>query len=717
MSTSRRALVVYGSETGNAQDVAEEMGRVAERLRFETEVAELNAISLKQLLQYHVVLISISTTGQGDLPPNSQKFWKAIRSARLRPGCLQQMRFASFGLGDTSYPKYNWAHRKLYNRLVQLGAQPICDRGESDEQHPEGIDGSFLPWSTKLRHHLLNSYPLPDNLEPISDDVLLDPKWLLELANNTATTSGVKSVTNGDTEVPPNDLLDIPGGLTAKITSNERVTPTTHWQDVRHIKFEIPETHPYSPGDVLTIYPKNFPSDVSQFLECMGWTSVADIPLRFTPSSPSTPPNATLPIRTLKPESTITLRKLLTNHLDIIAIPRRSFFAQLAHYTSDEFHKARLLEFTDPQYIDELYDYTTRPRRSILEVLQEFESVKIPWQRVCSIIPVLRGRQFSIASAMNPTADLEKKMKIELLIAIVKYKTVIKRIRQGVATRYIASFTPDQEITVTLSRGGLGVSKEELNRPVVMIGPGTGVAPMRSLIYQRMLWREEAKHLQNGHAQQEQKNIKDLLFFGCRNAESDYFFKDEWATLKSSGVPLEVFTAFSRDQRQKVYVQDLVRQQSSLIFSHIFQHSGIFPAMFDKTNPALLYDFDEWMRITEAKTPEVKQALDSLNAPGPLSCILVGIESHICITQTTLDLLRSGHKVYIIADGVSSCNKEEVPIALARLRHEGAIVTTSESFLYEYVQDAGTPEFKDLIKVVKETSQSTKETMQTLCKF
>jgi isochorismate hydrolase len=93
------------------------------------------------------------------------------------------------------------------------------------------------------------------------------------------------------------------------------------------------------------------------------------------------------------------------------------------------------------------------------------------------------------------------------------------------------------------------------------------------------------------------------------------------------------------------------------------------------------------------RTPEVKQSLDSLNASGPLSCIIVGIESHICVTQTTLDLLRSGHKVYVIADGVSICNKEEVPIALARLRHEGAVVTTSESFMYEFVEDAGTPEY------------------------
>jgi hypothetical protein len=89
----------------------------------------------------------------------------------------------------------------------------------------------------------------------------------------------------------------------------------------------------------------------------------------------------------------------------------------------------------------------------------------------------------------------------------------------------------------------------------------------------------------------------------------------------------------------------------------------------------------------------VKQSLDSLNASGPLSCIIVGIESHICVTQTTLDLLRAGHTVYVIADGVSSCNKEEVPIALARLRHEGAVVTTSESFMYEYVGDAGTAEY------------------------
>ncbi|KAF2714819.1 NADPH dependent diflavin oxidoreductase-like protein 1 [Pleomassaria siparia CBS 279.74] len=570
----RRALVLYGSETGNAQDVAEELGRIVERLRFDAQVTELNAIDL--LLQYSVVLVAISTTGQGDLPANSQTFWKALRSTRLRPGCLQHVSFASFGLGDTSYPKFNWAHRKLYNRLIQLGAQPICDRGESDEQHPEGVDGSFLPWTATLRQRLLQVYPLPTGLDPIADDVLLDPKWLLDFVDGASPSPQViieqtcpsPDAKDKGADVPPNDLLDIPNGMTAKVLSNVRSTSSSHWQDVRHLTLNISEYHPYVPGDVLTIYPKNFPTDVNEFLSIMHWQSVADTPLHFIPSSPSISLSSSPPITRFPSTSKLTLRTLLTNHLDIMSIPRRSFFAQLAHFTNDEYQRLRLLEFTYPEYLDELYDYTSRPRRSILEVLQEFDTVKIPWQRLCSIIPATRGRQFSIASAPLPSAPTDNRTRIELLIAIVKYKTVIKRIRQGVCTRYIASLEPGQEISVTLQRGGLGVTKAETNKPVVMIGPGTGVAPMRALIYQRKYWREESSKLSDDIP-------RDMLFFGCRNAEADYFFRDEWAALKREDAPLNVFPAFSRDQRQKVYVQDLVREHSAHVYEALVTKNGI----------------------------------------------------------------------------------------------------------------------------------------------
>jgi len=386
---------------------------------------------------------------------------------------------------------------------------------------------------------LLEQNPLPPGIDPIPDDVLLEPKWILDFADSTTTQNGSsahKGELHTKSELPPPDLLPILDSHPSTIISNKRITPESHWQDVRHLTFSLPGSHPYTPGATLTLYPKNFPSDVDEFITTQNWTSVADTPLHFVPSSPNTSPTSSLPIRNFQHTNTITLRQLLTNHLDILSIPRRSFFAQLAHYTNDEFHRERLLEFTDPQYIDERYDYTTRPRRSILEVLQEFESVKIPWQKICSLIPSMRGRQFSIASAC---VEKDGNTEIELLIAIVKYKTVIKRIRQGVCTRYIASLAPGSQISVTLQAGGLNVTQKETNRPVVMIGPGTGVAPMRSLVYQRIQWRKQLGLTAPS---------KDLLFFGCRNADADYFFKDEWSTLTSSGAPLEVFTAFSRDQ-------------------------------------------------------------------------------------------------------------------------------------------------------------------------
>ncbi|KAK5128046.1 hypothetical protein LTR85_005163 [Meristemomyces frigidus] len=114
--------------------------------------------------------------------------------------------------------------------------------------------------------------------------------------------------------------------------------------------------------------------------------------------------------------------------------------------------------------------------------------------------------------------------------------------------------------------------------------------------------------------------------------------------------------------------------------------------------------------------PEVQKAFHELG-PEKKEVVVVGIEAHICVTQTTLDLLREGHKVYVLADGVSSCNPQEVPIALARLRAEGAIVTTSESFLYECMGDASISEFKGIAGVVKEFNKATKENMQALCKF
>ena len=395
---------------------------------------------------------------------------------------------------------------------------------------------------------------------------------------------GKTLITNGN--VAENTTCELDNRLNVSLQENRRLTHPGHWQDVRHLVFQSNLPSVYEPGDVLTIYPKNFPEDVDNFIDMMDWKAVADKPLNFvwTGSDSAADSKSNLPIA-IRPEyRRLTLRELLTSYLDLTAVPRRSFFALIAHFTQDQYHKDRLLEFTKPEYIDELYDYTTRPRRSIPEVLQEFASVRIAWQWAASVLPELRGRQFSIASGGQLKRTADGKSSFDLLVAIVKYKTVIKKIRQGVCTRYLAAMSPGAEMLVTLQKGGLGITRAEARKPVVLIGPGTGVAPMRSLIWERLQWAEEFEaqagkrenRVGNGNGTYINTNTigQTILFFGCRNLSSDYFYRQDWAHLKTK-MPLQVFTAFSRDQSQKIYVQDILKQQADLVFRLLHDSGGI----------------------------------------------------------------------------------------------------------------------------------------------
>ncbi|KAL2786595.1 hypothetical protein BJX66DRAFT_328481 [Aspergillus keveii] len=561
----RSALVLYGSETGNAQDVAEEIGALAERLHFTTHVSELNHVKADTLSSHTVVIFAVSTTGQGDLPANARTFWRSLLLKKLPATFLSGVQFTWFGLGDSSYPKFNWAARKLYKRLLQLGADEIYPGGEADHQHPEGY------------------YPLPLGQEPIPEDVQLPPKWVLEQRDqdtkSPAENAAQKAPENGTIpgEFPDTYRLDVDqrplhDSLTATLVQNERVTPQTHWQDVRHLSLTVPDAVSYAPGDVIAITPKNTPEDVQSMIEMMGWQDQADqlvslVPRDKTRSASELP---VPPIHDLDSHPKLTLRELLINYLDIRAIPRRSFFSAIAHYTSYEMHKERLLEFTNPEYLDEFWDYTTRPRRSILEVLHEFDTVKIPWQHATSAFPILRGRQFSIASGGELKRTPEGGARFELLIAIVKYRTVIKKIREGVCTKYIANLWPGSILKVHLQRGGLNSSVGQLVGPTMLIGPGTGVAPLRS-----MLWEKAAivKSYQEENPGVEPPIEPTILLYGGRNRASDYFFEEEWRQL-SGLVKLQVLTAFSRDQQKKIYVQDVIKENSKLVFRLLHDKGG-----------------------------------------------------------------------------------------------------------------------------------------------
>lgn len=345
------------------------------------------------------------------------------------------------------------------------------------------------------------------------------------------------------------------------------MTPQKHWQDVRRVTLTVPDSVSYVPGDMIAITPKGSSADAQILIDLMGWQDQADRPISLVPAADTASPP---PIPNLDSYPNLTLRALLVDYLDLRGIPRRSFFSTIAHYTSDEMHKERLLEFTNPEYLDELWDYTTRPRRSILEILHEFDTVKIPWQHAISVLPVMRARQFSIASGGKRKQTEDGKTQFELLIAIVKYQTVIKRIREGVCTKYLSVLRPGSTLQVQLQPGGLNSSVQQLTAATVLIGPGTGIAPLRS-----MLW-EKAALVQAYREQNPGVNPPvgpTVLLYGGRNRESDFFFEEEWTELGKL-IPLQVLTAFSRDQQRKVYVQDTVRENFTLFFRLLHDMQG-----------------------------------------------------------------------------------------------------------------------------------------------
>merc|ERR1712093_320794 len=144
------------------------------------------------------------------------------------------------------------------------------------------------------------------------------------------------------------------------------------------------------------------------------------------------------------------------------------------------------------------------------------------------------------------------------------------------------------------------------------------------------------------------------------------------------------------------------------------------PKSLGQTVPLPLLDLPshlrpDWVPLAKTKfsmmVPQVEQQLDEW---GTKSVVLFGIESHVCVLQTTLDLLERGIDVHVLADGVSSCNQDEVGIALKRMRDAGALVTTSESILFQLIDDAAHPAFRSLAGLVKESKDTTKSALEHL---
>jgi sulfite reductase alpha subunit-like flavoprotein len=525
-------LILYGSETGTSQDFAYSLSHRCRYLSLNPMVSAMDSFDFKLLFEVSTVLIICSTTGQGELPRNCRKFFRFLMQKKLPSNFLEHLKFSTCGLGDSSYVMYNLAIKKFHARIKQLGALELCDRVECDEQSPEGQEAFYNAWEEKVFDALKVKYS--NRIVQLPESTILSPIHKIEI-NKSESKINVLPSSAIDRENPENTLI------TVDIVKRDRMTDPEHFQEVLHVVLSDPSNSlKYAVGDTISLYPENDPKDVQSLINLQGWNDIADCPLNL-----ESPPH-------MEPEGgwikNLTLRSLIKYHLDIMAVPPRSFFQLVWHFASDQRDFEKLKELGKIEESEQLYDYVNRPHRSILEVIQEFFSLKIPIEHLLEVIPLIKPRLFSICNV--PRTDA-----IELTIAIVEYSTIIRRIRKGLCTNWLKSLKIADKIVISINSNNLKIPKSDM----ILIGPGTGIAPVRAII------QYNDENYTNGNG-----GYNYLLFTGHRYKEKDYLYGTEWPNMKG----LQVINSFSREGGG--YVQDTIWKNKLKVATVLNNGGGLY---------------------------------------------------------------------------------------------------------------------------------------------
>ena len=314
--------------------------------------------------------------------------------------------------------------------------------------------------------------------------------------------------------------------LPAKLLVNRVLNKDGSSKDVRHLVFDIAGSGlTYTVGDSLGVYPTNRPQLVEEIIELLGATG----------TEPVLPPRMTAPL---------SLREALTSKLSL-ADPTRKFLETLAAKAADPREKAQLADLLKPEAKETLELFLGQ--REYLDLLEEFPSAKLTPQEFVDHLRKLVPRLYSIAS--SPKAHPGE---VHLTVAPVRYESNFRR-RYGVCSTYLADRVTRRKtlVPVFVAESHFGLP-EDGAKDIIMVGPGTGIAPFRAFVQERVATGATGRN---------------WLFFGDQHAKTDYLYGDEWKQLLADGKMARIDLAFSRDQAKKVYVQDRMREAAAELWA------------------------------------------------------------------------------------------------------------------------------------------------------
>jgi sulfite reductase (NADPH) flavoprotein alpha-component len=502
-TASLKIVVLYASQSGTAEGLAR---KVTKELKAKGHIASLISFEgytpAALAAERYAVLIA-STYGEGEAPEAVRPFYEQL--------CLEHfprygdLSYSVLALGDSNYEQFCRFGIDLDHKLAALGGVRLCDRIDCDLD----LDEPFARWKNTL-------------LMRLTEIVTARPADNAPDAAISPTPSPLAS-TNSPAQTRANPYL-------AQIVDKRPLTHEVSSKLTLHMAFSIDDSAlRYEAGDSCGIIPQNDMRLVEEILHT----------LNFSPQAPVQLPHA----------GATTLIDALVNHLQITRLTRKMIEA---YATIGQCHTLSRLLIPEQQSHLEKYTYD----RGLIDLLHDYPGVLLDPADMVAMLPKLAPRLYSISSSPRAHAG-----QIHTTVAVVRYRSH-NRDRGGVCSTLLAERMPTGEtLPIYIQPNKKFRLPQQADAPIIMIGPGTGIAPFRSFLHERRVL---------GHTG------RNWLFFGERCASTDFLYREELTAMQADGHLARLDLTFSRDQDRKIYVQDRMLEQAPTLYSWLEEGASIY---------------------------------------------------------------------------------------------------------------------------------------------
>ncbi|XP_077063679.1 P450 (cytochrome) oxidoreductase b [Siphateles boraxobius] len=544
--TGRNIVVFYGSQTGTAEEFSNRLAKDAHRygmkgMAADPEEYEMGELSRLAEIDNSLAIFCMATYGEGDPTDNAQDFYDWLQEGDAD---LSGVKYTVFALGNKTYEHYNATGKYVDKRLAELGAQRIFDLGMGDDDG--NLEEDFVSWREQFWPAVCEHFGVEATGEE-SSIRQYELKVHSDLNMNKIYTGELGRLKSFENQKPP---FDSKNPFLAPVTVNRKLNKGGE-RHLMHLELDITGSKiRYESGDHVAVYPINDTAIVNRIGDILG----VDLDTVISLNNLDEESNKKHPF-----PCPTTYRCALTHYLDITNTPRTNVLYELAQYATDpkDQENMRKMASSSPEGKALYQSWVLDSSRNILAILEDLPSLRPPVDHLCELLPRLQARYYSISSSskVHPNS-------IHICAVVVEYETKTGRVNKGVATNWLKNKMPTDNghkatVPMYIRKSQFRLPFKSTN-PVIMIGPGTGIAPFIGFIQERGWLKEQGKEV--GETE---------LYFGCRHKNEDFLYQEDLEEFEKTGVLTALNVAFSRDQAQKVYVQHLLKNNKETIWKLI----------------------------------------------------------------------------------------------------------------------------------------------------